>query len=226
MNINCNIEFAHVTLNNKGEFNAEELRLSCSIAARLCDQLSNQGLSFVTSVLVDDEEFDQAADSDLVSNLLEQANRSLKIDYVCWESRLHRFSDQLLDLIATEKRANIAKKINRYIARHGHIACSHNIAIWQMIRLGAIPYVGSDMIFPLQSTGAHSSNRTMPGADLAISVLSGFTNYMRVSEDIAEKDILSYVSDNSYLARIKRIYFDKSGGVQPELKVFLQEILR
>jgi hypothetical protein len=223
MYVHCNVEFAHIELEKDGKFNPEYLQLSCDAAAYFCSELSQRGLSYTTSVLIDDEELGNRADISLVKDLLEQAKRSLKIDFICWESRLHRHVSKLIDLIVPERRENIGSKIERYIKRHGHVACSHNIAIWHMLRLGAFAYEESDLIFPYTDNSSKQYQQ-MPSAKFAVSILSGITNYMQDSEFSAEKDILRFIEDNSYLDRIKRIYFNEKDNTKSDLDMLIAEV--
>ena len=196
-----NLEFAHVSF-ACDEFNHEQVTRSARLALKLLNRYRQEGLACSMSILIDDKHVRKRLTTAEVRPFLRIASRHVRqIDYICFEKRLPRYKNHLLRQIRPEKRAHVAEEMLRYRKRHGRIGCSHDIAIWHLMRLGLIQGADVGTVVPVGALQAASPPFV---ARRAVSVLCASD---KEPEDRAIHDILRHCIDDGVLGRIERIYF-------------------
>ncbi len=217
-----NIEFAHVEFGENDMFDKTAVRQSSNIAREIHAKLTREGLTCVTSILVDDKQLPPKTrlSPSSVAPLLRLAQKDLRVDYISFESRVALIWRRLLRMVPPTAAERIKRRILSYISKHGKTACSHDIAIWHLLRLGLLNRIGPDLVIPYYVI---ESELPPFKARIALSVLS---SSMEESEAIAQKEILKYCSIPSTRSRIVRIYFDKLGKTSPSVDKLVREIIR
>jgi hypothetical protein len=201
-----NLEFAHVEF--KSRFDKEQVLASVRIAQDLLTRFNNEGLTCSISILIDDKHAEHRLTiGDVAPFLAFLSQHITRIDYICYESRLTDYKEEMFSFLIEEHRDRIRQKVLDYEAKHGKIACSQDIAIWHLMRLGYI-LGDANTIVPV---GALMRGSQLPPfqAQRLISILG---ENDREPEEIAKADILRFSRDGSVLSRIERIYFHPVTG--------------
>lgn len=190
--VDWNLELAHVTWGHEdaGESVQEAMAQGRDWIARW----RAEDRSYVTCCLVDDKE---VAVTDRKAWLHEQAHAFPALfnllDYICFESDLISLKGEFLGRFKPPQRGKVEREIERYRARHGKVACSHDIAIWHALRLGLLPS-GTGLMHKLSDTDQGPYGRE---------ILSILEEEDRAPEDRA-KEILRHVADGA----VKRVHLE------------------
>jgi hypothetical protein len=202
-----NLEFAHVEFTADGSFDCPTVKKSCLAAKDLYEGYQRDGLTCATVILIDDKQVPSPHRLSVysVDPLLRMASRFLPVDYITFESHLPRYKDQLLALLDPAHRKLVGRDMEYYARRDGRIACSHDIAIWHLLRLGYFDPVTADVAIPVGALTPRGLPRFT--ARRAVSVLSRRLNQDDF-ETLAETTILRYLVVNTVLANIERIYIE------------------
>lgn len=125
-----NIEFAHIYTNEN--FTAEHYRAT-KIALKRIKEVEEEGKSYTVTVLIDNYN-----PSDHVLKVPEFI-KELEImgvtpDYVIFEADLVNYKDICLN----EMNGKIQRQYAKYIGKNDRYPCSFLLAIWHLIRLGAL----------------------------------------------------------------------------------------
>ena len=203
---NINIEFADVEF--KTEFDKGQVLASARIARDLVSVLTGEGHTCSVCILIDDKHAGRRLKiSDVAPFLTYVSQHMPRIDYICYESRLTEYKEDMFQCVLPNYRDRVQQKVLGYEDRHGRIACSHDIAIWHLMRLGYI----MDDATTLVPVGAFMGRMSLPPfhADRLISVLSETD---RTPEQQAQDDILKFCYDDSIASKINRVYFDPVSG--------------
>lgn len=202
--LDINIEFAHVSFNK--HYDKKQVYLSAEIAKRLLEKFNEQNLVCSTSILIDDKHTNEKLNVEDVTPFIDYASQNIDIDYICYESHLTNYKKEMFKCILENRVEKIQEKILSYEESHGKIACSHDIAIWHLMRLGYIRAVASTIV----PVGACSERQIPPfPAEKVISIL---VKSDKKPEEQAEKEILRYCKEVDIIDRIKRIYYDSISG--------------
>jgi hypothetical protein len=197
-----NIEFAHVEFDDDLTFDAESVIESAKIAKSQFDIYNAAGLTCSTCVLVDDKQTKLQLDVSAAAKLLGLISTEFWVDYLCFESSLPFYRHQMLKLLPTEISRRVEGDMEFYIKRDGKIACSHDIAIWHLLRVGLIPATPR-VIIPV---GALLRGHERPPF-AAQRILSILKRPQLIPECKADEDVLHHVANNDLSIRIERIYY-------------------
>jgi hypothetical protein len=203
------IEFAHTEFiiqePNISKFDEDVVYRSSVIARQLNDKLTAQGLTCATCILIDDKQVGKPLTPQEVHPLLHIARQQLEVNYICFENRLPMYRDLVLALLPEKQRRRVARDMQHYIDKHGKIACSHDIAIWHLMRLGYLDHLGPDLIIPFDNYG----RLRIPHfeAKRVVSILSRKLGH-DVQEEKADRDILRYCDIPDLSERVQRIYIE------------------
>ncbi len=201
-----NLEFAHVEFNT--QFDKRQVLASAMIAQRLLTDFTKRGLICSVCVLIDDKHAGRKlTNSDIAPFLSYISEHVSRIDYICYESKLTEYKEEMFDCLMPDYKQKVRHKVLNYEEKNGRIACSHDIAIWHLMRLG---YILGDAT-TLLPVGAVRHHFSFPPfhAKRVVSVLSKTDSD---PERSAESDILKFCYDKSILHQIERIYFDPLTG--------------
>ena len=193
--VDFNIEFSHVDVESYDSF---EVASSGAVAAQIAAKLDADNKTYSVSLLVDDKNSNERMAPEDISLLLLESSKWLHVDYVVFESRLADYKLDLLENIQDSHRVSVKKLIERYESKSGRLACSHDIAIWHLMRLGKINADVSTVV-PVSS---HRGKMVKPF--YSRNVISVLSNQDREPEEKAITDVLCYCVDSSIVARIKR----------------------
>lgn len=170
-------------------------------AKEFIDKLQRKNCSFCITILIDDKKnYDYTGDKQVILDLISQID-ILKVDYICYESKLSELAPILLNLISsTEIRQKICHQMNLNISKYKNIGCKLDIAIWHLLRLGIIKCENliANYVFPL-------SELVKPFT--AKNVVSILSNNYKTVESKADKDILSHIKIPDINSKIHRIYY-------------------
>ncbi len=137
-----NIEFAHVL----PIYPTAEMSFKASYRL-LCEYISacrRRGESFSVSILIDDKENGREATYNWINSRLKARNfRHYEVLYWGIESELRSYKKKLYAALTEENRTQIVRRVESYLDKHGALACSHDIAIWHLLRLGVISPLNS-----------------------------------------------------------------------------------
>lgn len=207
-----NIEFAHFEFSGASGPGDDEVRQSSLLASAAIERCTAAGMSYSTCVLIDDKHVRRSLEySDIVPLLRSISRVGPDVDYICFESRLSLYKYALFDLIKTEKRAKIREDFERYERRHGRLACSQDIAIWHMMRLGCIRNIDVQTLVPVGAL--HAVRGGVQPPFIASNVLSILHQRDSEPERRCETEILSHLEEPDLLGRIDReFYVSRNGG--------------
>lgn len=198
-----NIEFAHVDFDRNHEFSKEQLQSSIDAAENIIKNEIFAGHSCTTCILVDDKQVSHPPLSqESVLEFLNLATNQIPVDYICFESNLPSYVDDLLEQVDEEHERLVRGKLEKYVHRTGRIGCSHDIAIWHLMRLGRI-YPEPRHVIPVTAILRSDSSSPPFFAKRVISVLS------HVDEDAeirARTEILQYCGDE-VIGQIESVYY-------------------
>ena len=205
--VHINLEFAHVEFSGDGYFDHSAVEKSAALAKELFHSYQSRSLSCATAILIDDKQVPQHHRLSVhdIDPLLRIATGFLPVDFISFESRLPTYKDQLLGLLDPAHRRIVGRDMDYYENRDGRIACSHDIAIWHMLRLGYIGPITPDVAIPVAAFSA----RGLPPFTCrrAVSVLSRDLHHDDF-ETLAEEKILRHSVINGLSARIERVYVE------------------
>jgi hypothetical protein len=197
------LEFAHVEVTG-GRFDVDSVERSAQLARLKLDEIEGRGQTCSVCILVDDKEEPADLGERGLKRLKQVVTGSFpRVDYICFEKSLARHVDALYTNLRAEKRQRVRSGIARYRAAHGHLGCSHDIAIWQMMRFGWIENTVPQGIINVRWGEVRGGSSPFVAKSL-ISVLSrGDARFEKKALD----DILCYSVDAKAIARIERIYY-------------------
>jgi len=193
--VDCNVEFAHVKATDlDNELSKEHIR-SCQKLLVLLEQLNQESVSWCTVVLVDDYNFNLEGERSPKRPFFEWLEKQgCEIDYVAWERQLNCAIPDFLDSLEPYRR----DRIDNYIRKNkGKIPCSLHVAIWNLVRLGALP-VPEDLLQPV-------GNKRKPFAGETIITI--LPNTLQHYEDEGQNILLDSTYSN-YVRRLNHIYFE------------------
>lgn len=198
MFVDWNLEIAHVSWASPEAPSSIEEALEN--AKEYIDEWRKTDSTFTICSLVDDKEM-RVSDRGVWLREVQQDYPQLfgLLDYVCFESDLIRLKEEFLAQIEQHQRGRISREIDRYRKRHGRVACSHDIAIWHLLRMGQLPSA---------NTIIHVLSKRQQGLSslFARSVLSILEEEDQEPEKRAH-DILKFCSDHDVINRIECIYY-------------------
>lgn len=178
-----NLELAHINWDSPGASNS--VQESLAQAYDWIARWQEEGSSYVACILVDDKESPVTARSVWLDRASDHHPELFELlDFVCFESDLITLKDEFLAHFAPPPRGRIDRELERYREKHGKVACSHDIAIWHLLRLGGLAS-GIDLMIPLRPTDK---------SPFALRLLSVLEEEDREAESRA-REILRYSSD-------------------------------
>ena len=195
--VDVSIEFAHIDVSS---YDSTDVARSGQKAAQIAKFLTKESKTFSVSLLIDDKESAHRMTSYDVSLLMHEASNWLPVDYVVFESRLVDYKLDLFDNIRDSHKLSVTKQVDRFEAKSGRLACSHDIAIWHLLRLGKISPDASTVV-PVSSRDRF---KTMHFA--ARSVFSILNEADREPEERAMSEILKFCTDETVSSRINIEY--------------------
>lgn len=201
----ASIEYAHALLGLDAdtEAAATEHRIGAEIARLLKNGLEEMGVAAQTVVLLDDKQLSPARNRSIEASRV-LASLDLKPDLFVFESDLRDLGPALLEVVRGPRQNRLAHEMERRAIRGSHLACSVDIAIWHLLRLGVLrppPTVPKWQEQLLAESVPH---------DRAYSILP---NRLRAVEDKARRENINAVSPE-ISKRIELLYFDPDGGTE------------
>lgn len=195
--VDVSIEFAHVDV---GSYDSSEVSRSGEVAARLASEFDVANESYSVSLLIDDKNSSERMTPNDVSLLILEASKWLQVDYVVFESRLAEYKLDLFENIKESHRVVVKKFVERYEMKSGRLACSHDIAIWHLMRLGKIAADAATVV----PVGSRRGRIAKPF--FAKRVVSILKDEDHDPEEKALDDILRHCTDETIPARIHRYF--------------------
>lgn len=197
-----NIEFAHTKFTIEADFDMQSVRTSAYLARRIAEDIVERGHRCTFSILVDDKHNPGMLSLDHYTPLLAAVRDLVTVDYVFLESRLLNYKLQLLGLLMEDVRKTVERDMDHYLEREGNLACSHDIAIWHLMRLGYVHLAQDDIM---------ATNLSTPGniaPFVARHVISVLPRSLSGFEERAESEILRHVCAHGTSEHIERVYFE------------------
>jgi hypothetical protein len=192
------IEFGHSMLGCDGAFSRADAMRSADLAAALTEAADQALCQTTTSVLVDDKQVLPADRERLAEPLIDALRSRLRVDFVCYESDLVAYVENLVDLVEPEKsREKLRRSLSGRIEKYGSLPCSADIAIWHLLRLGMI----EDRFGALRRCDAGTA---FSPCDIAISVLQ---DNLAEYETAARSNILHFIESLRDNERVIPIYY-------------------
>ncbi len=128
--VDYNIEFAHIYVN---EAMTNEHYTAAALAQKEIQDLKSAGKSVVTSVLIDD--YNPTESILNVKKFIEELESvGVTPDYIVMESALASYRDIAL----SEMNGKVKKMYSKYLEKNEKCPCSFLVAIWHLLRLGAL----------------------------------------------------------------------------------------
>ncbi len=181
------VEYGHVYADRTGLFDDAQLCMSAHAGSLVADKLARLGISVRRVVLYDDDlvapEFIMPSAKKLLSKLAEKHQP----DFLCFEHRLQSCSRGMDALVGKQEGARLAKEILHYSSKHGAYACSHNVALWHLYRLGLLSCSDQTACWRVEPWEAVAAE-AFGSAQIAVSILDPV--FME-SEDRADREVLS-----------------------------------
>ena len=200
--VDVSIEFAHVAL-TQSSFLQAEVETSAKYVNSVIERLDREDKSWSVCILIDNK-YNRLGIREIAPFLNFARKLVLRLDFICFEKALPRYKEALYEVLKPRVRDRIMGDIRRYSRKHKGIGCSHDIALWHLIRLGVINNLDGDTIVPVGvvDSGAH-------GAFTHISqrVVSILSERDRPFEEKAVDEILRYCIEPRILDRIERIFY-------------------
>jgi hypothetical protein len=200
-----NLEFAHVALEGGRRFDESEIKKSAEIALKELSTIEAQGAVCAVCILIDDKHVnarltyrDMAGFRDAVISCFP------RVDYIFFEKNLPKFKEQIFPNIRENMRDKVEASLWRYQKAHRRLGCSHDIAIWHMMRLGLINEIDAAM---MPSVGWGQSRSPVPPF-VARNVVSILSEKDQPFEKRAMDDILRFCTDTAAIRKIRTIYYD------------------
>jgi hypothetical protein len=210
-----NIEFAHVFPKQP------QAELSFQKSFRLlCDYMSvceSKRETFSLSILIDDKQSDAKHTYEwIVSHLNDQGFDRFENLYWGIESELKHYRNALYEALLVERKPQISRNIEAYLLKHGKLGCTHDIAIWNLLRLGVIsPFDSLAIRYQNISQKLSGRQATAFAARRIASILSEADFRF---EERADTEILQYVRSNDHLlGRTDKLFYSLGqAGVHDE----------
>jgi hypothetical protein len=198
-----NLEFAHVMLTDRS-FSRDEIVKSARLAKHELQKIAGRGLSCAVCILIDDKHVKRQLSYKHIPAFRDFVNEHFpRVDYICFEKDLPKYKEKIFDNLRPESRDHVEAEIWRYQKKHRKLGCSHDIAIWHMIRLGLINDVDAATLPPVGWGLCH--DRTPPF--VARRVISILSEKDEMFEKKAHDDILRHCIDQRAVQSIERIYY-------------------
>jgi hypothetical protein len=191
--VDVSIEFAHVDV---ASYDSSDIARSGRKASELAKYLTETSKSYSVVLLIDDKDSTSKMTPNDVGMLIHDASNWLPVDYVVFESRLADYKLDLFESIQPAQKISVRKQVDRYEAKSGRLACSHDIAIWHLLRLGIIAPDASTVV-PVASRDQYSTR-----SFFANSVVSILNEEDRDAENRAMNEILRYSRNESVPSRV------------------------
>lgn len=188
MKTHINLEYAHIYLD---EEIGEEIFEAARLASSFFKLLNENGNTVVRSVMIDDyNPVERILDENKFLKTLDEKN--VLPDYLVYEADLIKYKDIVLNAV----HAKLRREYIRYIELRKNVPCSLLIAIWHLIRLGAVPIENGEIKDLSGSGKAFVSDR----------VVSILPRRFKNVEEKANK-LIKKSTYNKYLEKIERVYF-------------------
>lgn len=200
-----NIEFAHTdfAVPLEDPRSERDICISGELASKQLVAHQTMGLECTTSVLIDDKNCERPPTFDDVNHFLSMvALYGPPVDFVCFESMLPEYEAALVKSLRPPERLGAQTEIERYKRSHGGLGCSHDIAIWHLLRLGILGPVHPKSVTAISIL---ASKRIKPF--FARKVVSVIPTQYRQYEDRAQRDILNLCEEEGIARQIELIYF-------------------
>lgn len=180
-----------------------ELKKSTELFREL--RVAEPGRRVSTSILVDDKRLSSNGKLPwLYSQIAKAPELFSSIDYVVLESELKGRLLSFYNTIRPEKVSSIKAEIERYIRSKRITACSHDIAIWHVMRSGALGYRN----LPVYRIGGELKSERLVPSFCAPRIVSILNQGDREHEEDAETEILKFVEAPRFDWRsIERAYY-------------------
>lgn len=199
--VDWNLEVAHVNwaLPNAGDSVAE----SIADAKDYIAGWTSRGERYVVCILVDDKELRIPDRAEWLRTTRRDYQALFEmLDYVCFESDLVKLKDEFLKQLRPNQRGRIGREIERYRRKHGRVACSHDITIWHLLRLGLLAS-GNKSLHRVSTKRSPNAARLGFYARSALSILEEDD---RAAEERAQ-EILKYCKNEDVLSRLEIVYY-------------------
>jgi len=199
-----NLEFAHIALEGGTRFDEGEVKKSAGLAAKELAAIEKRGATCSVCILIDDKHVsarltyrDMAAFRDVVISCFP------RVDYIFFEKNLPKFKEQIFPNIKEERRDNVEADLWRYQKKHRRLGCSHDIAIWHLMRFGLINSIDAAMLPPV---GWGEANSPVPPF-VAKHIVSVLSKKDEEFEKRAVEDILKHCANPNLISSIRRVYY-------------------
>lgn len=199
------LEFAHVALEGGRRFDENEVRKSADIAAKELAAIEKKGATCAVCILIDDKHVkarltyrEMTTFRDVVVSCFP------RVDYIFFEKNLPKFKEQIFPNIREAKRDEVEAALWRYQKKKRGLGCSHDIAIWHMMRLGMINGIDAAMLPPVGWGKARSSAPPF----VAKNIVSVLSKKDETFEKKAIEDILRHCDDQKAIESIRRVYYE------------------
>jgi len=202
-----NIEVAHVAVEGANYLKKLEKAFEASLRIEEELQLNRYEFRSVRSLLVDDKRRPNLDRDTWFEELAESLGDYIRqIDYIAFESDLKNTLNVFYSRIKADKQNTVKNNFERYLAKRKRTGCSHDIALWHAMRLGALGSRGLPIFEVKRSKDELTALR---GSFVATNVCSILPVADRNFEEDAETDILRHL-DSRYgdWRRIKRYYYE------------------
>jgi hypothetical protein len=193
--IDYSIEFCHIYLN---ETFSHEHRRSIEVLRRVISRLPT-GTTYSLNVLIDDYNATEEL-LDIEDLITELRQAEVAPDYLVYEARLVPYTNALLGLMPEGR---LKRSYERYMRNQGVTPCSFMIAIWYLLRLGAMPLQEDATVY--EKNGGHAKPFV---AERLISILpERFEGVERKAASIIAATEFAPLEE-----RIRRVYYDSADG--------------
>ena len=190
-NVDYSIEFCHIYLN---ETFSHEHRQSIDVLKSVVSELPT-GSTYSLNVLIDDyNATEEVLDIEDLKRELREAHA--KPDYLAYEARLAPYADAVLDLMSEGR---LQRSYERYIREKGTIPCSFMIAIWYLLRLGALPLAADALVY--EKNGGHT--KSFIGNNLISILPERFSGVEKKAMSVIAKTNFAFLQK-----RIQHVYYD------------------
>jgi hypothetical protein len=185
-----NIEFGHIYVNET--FNHEHEK-AAQLAKERASFDRKQGKRVVTAVLIDDYNPTESflVEKDLLKKL---AAVDMEPDYLAYEAKLTPWVEELLE----EMTGKPQKKYLHYVVSKGKAPCSLLVAVWHLLRLGALELKHPNLLKPVASTeiGVFAAKKI-------VTILP--SRYEDVEK--SSKEIISSTKFSEFTDRMEAVFF-------------------
>lgn len=190
-NVEYSIEFCHIYLN---ETFSHEHRQSIDVLKKVIAELPEDATHSLNVLIDDYNATEEVLDIEDLKAELKEAE--VKPDYLAYEARLAPYADALLDLMSEGR---LKRSYERYIQEKGTIPCSFMIAIWYLLRLGALPLTPDALVY--ERNGGHTKSFV---AENLISILP--ERFRGVEKKASQ--VIAKTSFAPLKQKIRHVYYD------------------